>query len=182
MAKKITIIVLSILIVAGSAFGLYVYFSDNTDVDTTDKNIQTATQDKSKETSENETKPTEEQTNEETDEQPNATHAWLTEHVFTLMGVHDNQLNMDVQPRVVFGKGCIPADCYLKFDDEGNFGIFIGGFSGIDAHGTYTVKDDIISVTLSDGSIAEYDIKRNVEGAIDSIVVPINEYSVYFWY
>ena len=56
MAKKITIIVLSVLIVAGSAFGLYVNFSDNSDVDTTDKNIQTASEDKSIETAENKTK------------------------------------------------------------------------------------------------------------------------------
>lgn len=182
MAKKITIIVLSVLIVACSAFGLYVYFSEDSNVSDADKSTQTVTENKSFETAPDETKPTVEQTVEPSDEQSDGAYDWLTAHVFTLMGVHDNQLIMDVQPRVVFGKGCVPSECYLKFDDKGKFEMSIGGFSGIDVHGTYTVKDDIISVTFSDGSIAEYDIKRNVEGAIDSIVVPINEYSVYFWY
>ncbi len=182
MAKKVTVTVLSVLIVACSAFGLYSYFdSNNTDVDDSKQTQETTNIDTTEPVSEA-TDMTQEPTNKEpVNEQPSDTIVELTSSVYTIMGVHDNQADMDVQPRVVFGKGYIQSECYLKFDDNGEFDLYISGFSGIEAHGTYTVKDDIISITLSDGSIAEYDIKRNYEGEIDSIVVPLNEYSVFFW-
>lgn len=191
MAKKVAIILFVIMIVGIAVVGFLIYTDS---ADKKDNNAQKAhptkeayVKDYNENTSfehvEEATQATEEsETHEVSTEVSDDTSVFLTSHVFTLMGVHDNQTGTDVQPRVVFGENFVQDECYLKFDDQGNFEIYISGFSGMSSSGTYTEKDDVISVTLTDGSIAEYDINRDYEGEIDSIVVPVSEYSVIFWY
>ncbi len=90
----------------------------------------------------------------------------------------DHTTGEEVSPRVVLGTGY--AQCYIKFDTDGNFELFIDASSGKIKQGTYELFDSIISVTYGDGIGTEYDIISDDFETIAYIIVNYGDYDVYF--
>lgn len=191
MAKKVTISLFVILIVAAAVLGLALYNNSDESVNkpkpTAQPTKQTYIKDYADKTdvqdidatqSELQSDVTEPQqtvnptTSDNTDD--------ITTSVFSLDHVFDNQTQTDVPPRVVFGSGFRSDDCYVRFNKQGNFEMRISGFSSETSYGTYTENNDIISVSFEDGTLGEYDVVRDDIGNIMYVIVPYNEYSLYF--
>lgn len=185
MAKKVAITLFTIIIVAVAIVGIMLLNdkTDNKKSDPTESETKQTTyikdyaQDDTDDIIEDETQvdATEEPTDSETDDSDS-----ITASSFSFERVYDNEIAMDMQPRVVFGPEFVQSECYLKFDDSGNFEMRLSGYDSQVKYGTYTESNGIISVTYTDGNIAEYDIEYDETGAITSIVIPYNEYTIYF--
>ena len=99
---------------------------------------------------------------------------------FTIGRIVDHTTGEEVQGRVVFGSGFNHADNYIKFNQEGYFEIYLTGYLDEVTKGTYTEYDDIIYVEFEDGTAAEYDVKYTDSGIISHIMVNYGDYDVYF--
>lgn len=189
MAKKVTIAVLSVLIVAGTVAGVYFYNADNgvgatTSQETTavtdetyadndyDYSQDEAVSDIIESDDATEFLPSDEQISDNTSD--------VVTTEFSIEQVVDHTTDEIVQPRVVFGSGYNPYENYIKFSTDGDFEIYFTGFSNEVVYGTYTEYDDVIYVEYEDKTAAEYDIIHNSDGIISHIIVNYGDYDVYF--
>ncbi len=99
---------------------------------------------------------------------------------FTIGKIVDHTTNEEVEGRVVFGKSYKHEENYIKFNDEGYFEIYLNGYLDNVTKGTYTEYDDIIYVEFEDGTAAEYDVKYSENGIISYIMVNYGDYDIYF--
>ncbi|MBE6823813.1 MAG: hypothetical protein E7513_00550 [Ruminococcaceae bacterium] len=195
MAKKIIIPILSVLIVAGAATGVYFYSQSNTDIDekVTETpaveedfdgfmdedldeedyifdDVDTVEEDKKDDL--DEFVPSDDSLSDNTDE--------VTSTNFSIEKIVDHTNGEQVQPRVVFGSGFNINDNYIRFDTDYNFELYISGYLNSTTKGTYTQYDDVIYVEYEDGTSAEYDVTYTTEGVISHIVVNYGDYDIYF--
>ncbi len=193
MAKKVSLILLSVLVVAGACVGVYFYQQGDVDTshtDATDTSVTEAvfldedtgdtdyiiaeteaSQDKSPD-SDNDFVPSDDSISDNT--------ADVVTTKFTIERVYDLSLQQEVQPRVVFGTGYKQSDNYIKFDTNGNFEMYLSGYLSTTTVGTYKEYDGFIYVEFENGTAAEYDIVYDDAGLISYIIVDYGEYEIYF--
>ena len=193
MAKKVSLILLSVLVVAGACVGVYFYQQGDVDTsltDATDTSVTEAvfldedtgdtdyivaeteaSQDKSPD-SDNDFVPSDDSISDNT--------ADVVTTKFTIERVYDLSLQQEVQPRVVFGTGYKQSDNYIKFDTNGNFEMYLSGYLSTTTVGTYKEYDGFIYVEFENGTAAEYDIVYGDAGLISYIIVDYGEYEIYF--
>ncbi len=195
MAKKIIIPILSVLIVAGAAAGVYFYSQSDTPTD----DIATETlaveeefdgfMDEDLEEEEyivDDTDSIQEEVNDEQDEflPSNDSLSDNTDEVtstnFAIEKIVDHTTGEQVQPRVVFGSGFNINDNYIRFDTNYNFELYISGYLNSTIKGTFTQYEDIIYVEYEDGTSAEYDVTYTDDGIISYIIVNYGDYDIYF--
>ena len=193
MAKKVTISLLSLLLVGVAVIGVYFY----TQGDFPLHNKQEATsaivseqyldEDESSESyivdtpEVEETKATEsvdDYTPSDEDISDNTAEVVTTN--FTIGRIVDHTTNEEVQGRVVFGKSYNHSENYIKFSRDGYFEIYLTGYLDKVTKGTYTEYDDIIYVEFEDGTAAEYDVEYTENGVISYIMVNYGDYDIYF--
>ncbi len=190
MTKKVTLIVLAVVLVAAAFTGVYFYF-DSTN---SDKSPNTSTPN---EIYLDEDISVEEYIVDSTDAVDETTQTYSDAFVpmddnlsdntldivttnFTIDRIIDHTTNEEVSGRVVFGKSFNVQENYIKFDSNGNFEIFLSGYLDSIKTGTYTEYDDIVYVEFEDGTAAEYDVKYTNDGIISYIVVNYGDYDIYF--
>ncbi len=99
---------------------------------------------------------------------------------FTIGRIVDHTTGEEVQGRVVFGKGFNEAENYIKFNADGYFEIYLTGYLDKVTKGKFTEYDDIIYVEFEDGKAAEYDVEYTDAGLISYIMVNYGDYDIYF--
>ena len=99
---------------------------------------------------------------------------------FKICRIVDHTTSEEVKGRVVFGSGFNEADSYIKFDNDGNFEMFLSDYLNKTKRGNFTEHDSLIYVEYEDGTAAEYDIVYNDEGIISYIIVNYGDYDIYF--
>ncbi len=99
---------------------------------------------------------------------------------FTISKIVDHTTSQQVHPRVVFGSGYNPDANYIKFDNDGNFEMYLSGYFNNTTKGEYTDYGNVIYVEYSDGTATEYDVKHTDSGVISYIVVNYGDYDIYF--
>ncbi len=190
MSKKVTISIVSVILVAAVAVGL-VLFAKNYDNgkpsgDTPDSKVQYLDEDRS---GEEFIVDEEEKTTKETqyvdefipsDDSLSDNSIDVATTNFTIERIVDHATNEEVTGRVVFGKGFNASENYIKFDAKGNFEIFLTGYLEQTMKGKYSEYEDIIYVEFEDGTAAEYDVKYTDNGIISYIVVNYGDYDIYF--
>ena len=189
MAKKVTVWTLVILILIAVIVGVYFYNKDNSGNKNKHQAIQptTVTQDFSDSDTDDitddtshdfdsldatEYTPSDENLSDNTDD--------VTTTVFSIEQVIDHTTGQLTQPRVVFGSGYVSSDNYISFDSNGNFEMYLSGYSNNTTVGTYTEHDDFIFVEFEDGTAVEYEIRHNDDGVITYIIVNYGDYDIYF--
>ncbi len=191
MAKKVTITVLSVLVVLGTVAGVYFYNVDKDLSATPSQETVAVTQSQEDEqeyyedylsqtdalvddNTEDSTQfaPSDEQLSDNTED--------IVTTEFSIEQVVDHTTDEIVQPRVVFGSGFNKYENYIRFSTDGAFEIYFTGFSADVIYGTYTEYDDVIYVEYDDGTAAEYDIIRNDSSIISHIAVNYGDYDIYF--
>ncbi len=194
MAKKVSLILLSVLVVAGACVGVYFYQQSDVDTAPTEPTKTTVTEDVylDEDTGDTDYIIAEPDNNEDNassgsdndfvpsdDSISDNTADVVTTH-FTIERVYDLSLQQEVQPRVVFGTGYKHSDNYIKFDTSGNFEMYLSGYLSTTTVGTYKEHDGFIYVEFEDGTAAEYDIVYDDSGLISYIIVDYGEYEIYF--
>lgn len=193
MAKKVTISLLSLLLVGVAVIG--VYFFTQGGFTTTDKQNATSAivseqfldEDMSDEeyiidgNEDEETQAceiTDDYIPSDSDLADNTAEVATTN--FSIGKIVDHTTNEEVQGRVVFGKSFNQSENYIKFNSNGYFEIYLNGYLDKITRGTYTEYDDIIYVEFEDGTAAEYDVEYTDSGVISYIMVNYGDYDIYF--
>lgn len=193
MAKKITIILLYVLLVLVAILTAYFLLTDKKDID----DIQVPTENtvvveeeyldedmSDEEYIIDETNNVDDDSEDDdfvpSDEQLSDNTADIVTTNFTISRVVDHTINKEVNPRVVFGSGYNPNENYIKFDSSGNFEIYLSGYFNNTKTGKFTQYDDVIYVEYTDSTAAEYDIEYNENGVIRYIIVNYGDYDIYF--
>lgn len=189
MRKTVGVTILSLLIIAGCAVGMY-FITKDTDVpaapetvqinsteeatvliDTTEADIETEASfiDSQSETANTPDDPIDDNTTE------------LYTSNFRIISIIDHTTNETVSPRVVFGSSYNPSDFYIVFDSDGTFKLKLDSYAEkAPRSGKYTDYGDIIYVVYDDGKGSEYDVSHNDEGIITQIKVNFGDYDIYF--
>lgn len=194
MAKKVTISLLSLLLVGIAVLG--VYFFTQGGFTSSDKQKPTSAivseqyldedmgdeeyvvdDKKSEETEATET--AEDYTPADEDLADNTADISTT-NFFSIGRIVDHTTGEEVQGRVVFGKGFNQDENYIKFNADGYFEIYLSGYLNEVTKGNYTKYDDIIYVEFEDGRAAEYDVEYTENGIISYIMVNYGDYDIYF--
>ena len=192
MAKKVTISLLALLLVAIAVLGAYFFIQGG--FSSSDK--QKATSAVVNEQYLDEDMGDEEYIVDDDDEETKATEksegyipsdsnlADNTSEIattnFTIGRIVDHTTGEEVQGRVVFGKGFNEAENYIKFNADGYFEIYLTGYLDKVTKGKFTEYDDIIYVEFEDGKAAEYDVEYTDAGLISYIMVNYGDYDIYF--
>lgn len=192
MAKKVTISLLVLLLVAIAVLGAYFFIqggfssSDKQKVTSAVVNEQYLDEDMGDEEyiiddEKEETKATEKAEGyipSDSDLADNTSEIATTN--FTIGRIVDHTTGEEVQGRVVFGKGFNEAENYIKFNADGYFEIYLTGYLDKVTKGKFTEYDDIIYVEFEDGKAAEYDVEYTDAGLISYIMVNYGDYDIYF--
>ncbi len=194
MAKKVTVSLLSLLLIVGVITGIYFYNQSDKA-----KNTVTETQ-AQKATEEDFGGLTDEDLSEEEDIVDDVTEAKnedvsefvpssenlsdntgdVTTTNFSIEYIIDHTTSQQVSPRVVFGSSYNVSDNYIKFDSNGSFEMYLSGYFNNTKKGTYKLYDSIISVEYEDGTASEYDVTYADSGVISYIIVNYGDYDIYF--
>ncbi|MBQ7134269.1 MAG: hypothetical protein IJO20_07210 [Ruminococcus sp.] len=189
MAKKATLIVLAVLLVAGTIAGVYFYnnsVNGNKTTNSSTPNEIYLDEDESGEEyiidSEETSGSTESSTEDfiPIDDNLSDNTLDITTTNFTIDHIIDHTTGEEVSGRVVFGKSFNAEENYIKFDSNGNFEIYLSGYLDNTKKGTYSEYDKIVYVEFEDGTAAEYDVKYTDNGIISHIIVNYGDYDVYF--
>lgn len=193
MAKKVTVIILSVILAAVVGAGSFYYFNSDSDDNSTKPDETFATHevylDDDKSEQEYIVDETQAQENDETqysdafipsDDNLSDNTVDVVTTNFTIERIVDHTTNEEVSGRVVFGKSFNQAENYIAFDSGGNFEINLSGYLDQPRKGTYTEYDNIIYVEFEDGKAAEYTVNYTDDGTISYIVVNYGDYDVYF--
>ena len=192
MAKKVTISLLALLLVAIAVLGAYFFIqggfssSDKQKATSAVVNEQYLDEDMGDEEyivddDDEETKATEKSEGyipSDSDLADNTSEIATTN--FTIGRIVDHTTGEEVQGRVVFGKGFNEAENYIKFNADGYFEIYLTGYLDKVTKGKFTEYDDIIYVEFEDGKAAEYDVEYTDAGLISYIMVNYGDYDIYF--
>ena len=193
MAKKVTISLLALLLVAIAVLGAYFFIqggfssSDKQKATSAVVNEQYLDEDMGDEEyivdddDEEETKATEKSEGyipSDSDLADNTSEIATTN--FTIGRIVDHTTGEEVQGRVVFGKGFNETENYIKFNADGYFEIYLTGYLDKVTKGKFTEYDDIIYVEFEDGKAAEYDVEYTDAGLISYIMVNYGDYDIYF--
>lgn len=194
MAKKVTISLLTVLVVGLVALGVYFFTQGGFTNDEKQKATSAIVSEQyldedmgdekyivdKKETENSEaTEKAEEYKPADKDLADNTTDI-ATTNFFSIGRIVDHTTGEEVQGRVVFGKGFKPDENYIKFNADGYFEIYLSGYLDQVATGKYTKYDDIIYVEFEDGKAAEYDVEYTENGIISYIMVNYGDYDIYF--
>ncbi len=189
MAKKVTLIVLAVVLVAATFTGVYFLNNgkDNKNANSSTPNEiyldedmsgeeyildTTESSDTAIETDPDDFIPIDDHLSDNTLD--------ITTTNFTIDRIIDHTTGEAVSGRVVFGKSFNADENYIKFDSNGNFEIYLSGYLDDTKKGTYTEYDNIVYVEFEDGTAAEYDVKYADNGIISYIVVNYGDYDIYF--
>lgn len=191
MAKKVTIIVLSVILVLAVGAGAFLYLSSSDNNDKTEETFAThevyLDEDKSEQdyiidtTEKTETEAT--QYSDDfipSDDNLSDNTVDVVTTNFTIERIVDHTTGEEVSGRVVFGKSFNQDANYIVFDSNGNFEINLSGYLDEAKKGKYTEYGNIIYVEFEDGKAAEYNVKYTDDGIISYIVVNYGDYDVYF--
>ena len=192
MAKKVTISLLALLLVAIAVLGAYFFIqggfssSDKQKATSAVVNEQYLDEDMGDEEyivddDDEETKATEKSEGyipSDSDLADNTSEIATTN--FTIGRIVDHTTGEEVQGRVVFGKGFNETENYIKFNADGYFEIYLTGYLDKVTKGKFTEYDDIIYVEFEDGKAAEYDVEYTDAGLISYIMVNYGDYDIYF--
>lgn len=191
MAKKVTITVLSLLIVAGAIVGVTLYTNNDDNTTATEptqqiSNVAVDVEDATDApTDSTDTTQTESVAENETVANDGSNTDDITTTDFTIEKVVDHTTGEQVPPRVVFGLGFSRDDNYIKFSSDGTFEMYLSGFLSQTTKGIFVehedpVYDDYIYVEFEDGRSYEYEVEYDDNGNISYIIVPYGDYSIYF--
>ncbi len=195
MAKKTTIIVISVVLVLAVAVGVVLYLlinpnkpennSTNDEIPVSDEvylDEDMTVQEYIIDTQEPETQASTEENSDFVPSDSNLSDNTneVSSTNFTIERIVDHTTNEEVSGRVVFGKSFNKNENYIKFDSASNFEINLSGYLDKPTKGTYKTHDDIIYVEFEDGKSAEYDVKYTDNGVISYIIVNYGDYDVYF--
>lgn len=192
MAKKVTISLLALLLVAIAVLGAYFFIqggfssSDKQKATSAVVNEQYLDEDMGDEEyivddDDEETKATEKSEGyipSDSELADNTSEIATTN--FTIGRIVDHTTGEEVQGRVVFGKGFNETENYIKFNADGYFEIYLTGYLDKVTKGKFTEYDDIIYVEFEDGKAAEYDVEYTDAGLISYIMVNYGDYDIYF--
>lgn len=197
MGKKVTIIVISavlvLAVVAGTGF--YLYSTTRSDINATESNKDSDSisnevyldedmsgQDYIVDTEETQVEKETQYSDDflPSDENLSDNTVDVITTNFTVERIVDHTTNEEVSGRVVFGKSFNNDENYINFDSNGNFEISLSGYLGKNTKGTYTEYGNIIYVEFEDGRAAEYSVKYTDDGIISYIIVNYGDYDVYF--
>ncbi|MBQ4129248.1 MAG: hypothetical protein IJD68_05715 [Ruminococcus sp.] len=194
MAKKVTISILSVLVIAGIVFGIYFFTKDVVDDTATPQQVQTEAEEEFDgymdedveepeyiidDTEETEVSDKSDDYVPSDDDLADNTNDIVTTD-FSISKIVDHTTSQEVHPRVVFGSGYNPEVNYIKFDTDGNFEMFLSGYFNNTTKGKFTDYGNIIYVEYSDGTAAEYDVKHTDSKIISHIIVNYGDYDIYF--
>lgn len=182
MAKKVTIAVLSLLIVAGAVVGVVLYNNDDVNTSPTESTQQVSEtiDDVTVAPTDADISVSEDVTESENVVDDSSNTADITTTDFTIEKVLDHTTGEQVPPRVVFGSGFSMSDNYIKFSSDGSFEMYLSGYFSKTTKGSYVAHDDYIYVEFDDGQCYEYDIEYDDNGIISYIIVGYGDYSIYF--
>lgn len=194
MAKKVSLILLSVIVVAGACVGVYFYQQGADDIVPTETYETSATEEvyldvdtgdsdyiiPATEASQDKTPSDDDTDFVPSDDNVSDNTADIVTTKFTIERVYDLDLQQEVQPRVVFGTGYKDSDNYIKFDNGGNFEMYLSGYLSKTTFGTYELYDDYIFVEFENGTAAEYDIVYDDSGVVSYIIVDYAEYEIFF--
>ena len=191
MAKKVTISLLSLLLVAGAIVGIYFYNQSDIPqkpvvetqkpeathelLDVTEDDVSdggNVSEDVTEDENVTEFVPSDENLSDNTGD--------VTTTNFEIEYIIDHTTSQQVSPRVVFGSSYNVADNYIKFDSNGSFEMYLSGYFNNTKKGTYKLYDNVISVNYDDGTASEYDVTYTDSGVISYIIVNYGDYDVYF--